>query len=1075
MKSRVTEAKPRRIGQWRGILLVCWLSGVLATLLWLSFHLMHPATAAAAPQPAPSAVCDTVQVISQLQCEALVAFYNSTGGDAWISKTNWLQTDTPCSDWYGIRCFQGTVADIILPTNNLTGTLPPEMADLSNLLTLNLRSNNLTGTLPLHLETLTSLRGIDLGSNHFTGDISSIPWGNFVDLYDLRLDNNQLTGSIPPEFGQLTDLAKLHLWANDLAGPIPSTFGASCNNGVGGMCQLQELLLGGQGPKLSGTLPASLGNLTSLLNFNISSSNITGTIPSSFQNLTNMVYFSATDNNLHGSLAVFSAMTKLQELRLAGNFFTGTIPSSLGNLTNLKRLHLMSNQLSGPVPAEVACPPDFTEFWLAENMLYVDDEAAAACIAALGGLGHQTVPPADIRRSAVTEQSVELAWSAIVRGAQSPGYYEIGWSQSPDDLPSVWPWRTPNQATENFSINDLDPGTDYYFFLRTYTPAFGQQKNALRSLPSQPPIMARTLGEAPALTFTKEVTPTVASPGQAVTYTLTLLSSKPMPAVQLTDTLPVSVTFDRFVEGSGQVAGQQIASIVDVPANTPVTIRYHANVAADALGGSILFSKASASDNGQKSYIAAASVAVPIPQPIETLFLIYTSGDNNLASPMQELFQKAEAANLPQGAVALLLYDGPGQGDTFYYRLKHDTNRSENCPTQHNFTCSGRYVEHVDVWPWAENVGTYTSLKEFLIGAMTAYPARTVVLSLVGHGSGWSPNILLDQPSTHDEKPDNQFWGGILWDETPESALSTAQLGLALKESVAATGQTFDLLYLDACLMSMAEVAYEVAGSVDYLLASESTSWTSFRYDLHLSWSVAPHDARTIGKKWIDNEVSELKRQTGVDYPYTYALLDLTGDHAQQLVSLTSQLSTALSDVLKDGTEETKKKISDAITTDGCFDSNQDHVINKADYYCDLYRFSEQLLEQFSAASNGREQKVISATQQLRDFLDVDKRQFTLYQRTNSAPNPRYPGPSWNWGKLGGVSIYLPIQKDDWKRRYYSSAYLKFTVDGTWQNFIDAYWSSSPPQDPPKCEINCVPQPPDPVVAPVYLPLIVTH
>ncbi|NJN00056.1 MAG: hypothetical protein HC800_25555, partial [Phormidesmis sp. RL_2_1] len=435
MKSDVTEAKLWRCGQWQGILLVCWLSGILATLLLLSFHLIHPATATAAPQPATAAVCDTVQTISQLQCEALVAFYDSTGGDSWISKTNWLQNNTPCVDWFGIKCFNGTVADIVLPTNNLSGTLPPEMEDFSNLLVLNLGGNHLSGTLPLHLNKLTSLRVILLSNNHFSGDISSIPWGNFVDLFDLRLDNNQFTGSIPPEFSQLTALEKLHLWANDLSGPIPSTFGAFCNNGVGGMCQLQELLLGGQRPKLSGTLPASLGNLTNLLNFNISGGSITGTIPLSFQNLTKMIYFAAPDNNLQGEIATFSAMTELKELWLNSNFFTGTIPSSLGNLTKLTRLRLLNNQLSGAVPAEVACLPDLTQFWLEENKLYIDDETAAVCAAVHGGLGHQTVPPVDIRSSASTESSVDLAWTAIVRGSQSPGYYEIGWSQSPTETP----------------------------------------------------------------------------------------------------------------------------------------------------------------------------------------------------------------------------------------------------------------------------------------------------------------------------------------------------------------------------------------------------------------------------------------------------------------------------------------------------------------------------------------------------------------------------------------------------------------------------------------------------------------
>lgn len=46
-------------------------------------------------------VCDTVTEISTAECEALVALYDSTGGDNWTNNDNWLYTDTPCS-WNGV-------------------------------------------------------------------------------------------------------------------------------------------------------------------------------------------------------------------------------------------------------------------------------------------------------------------------------------------------------------------------------------------------------------------------------------------------------------------------------------------------------------------------------------------------------------------------------------------------------------------------------------------------------------------------------------------------------------------------------------------------------------------------------------------------------------------------------------------------------------------------------------------------------------------------------------------------------------------------------------------------------------
>gem|GEM_PF-4590632 len=44
--------------------------------------------------------------IPTAECNALTALYISTNGTNWITKTNWLETNTPCS-WYGMTCSAG--------------------------------------------------------------------------------------------------------------------------------------------------------------------------------------------------------------------------------------------------------------------------------------------------------------------------------------------------------------------------------------------------------------------------------------------------------------------------------------------------------------------------------------------------------------------------------------------------------------------------------------------------------------------------------------------------------------------------------------------------------------------------------------------------------------------------------------------------------------------------------------------------------------------------------------------------------------------------------------------------------
>src|SRR5262245_17874366 len=76
-----------------------------------------------AEQPAAS-FCSSVSQIPVSECEALVAFYNSTGGPKWALKRGWLETQQPC-DWAGVDCIDGHVSAIMLNYNDLRGPLPP--------------------------------------------------------------------------------------------------------------------------------------------------------------------------------------------------------------------------------------------------------------------------------------------------------------------------------------------------------------------------------------------------------------------------------------------------------------------------------------------------------------------------------------------------------------------------------------------------------------------------------------------------------------------------------------------------------------------------------------------------------------------------------------------------------------------------------------------------------------------------------------------------------------------------------------------------------------------------------------
>ena len=272
---------------------------------------------------------------------ALVVLYRSTGGPNWKANHGW-DTDTPIDQWHGITTSNdGHTTEIKLWDNGLTGTIPPQFGDLTNLEELKLDSNSLTGSIPSQLGNLTNLEALWLDSNSLTGSIPS-QLGNLTNLEELKLDSNSLTGSIPSQLGNLQNLCVLSLSHNSLTGSIPSQ--------LGNLTNLEALCLDSN--SLTGSIPSQLGNLQNLSVLSLENNNLTGPIPSQLGNLTNLEQLNLHDNCLTEHIpSQLGNFTNLYNLRLANNSLTGPIPPQLGNLKNLYHLELADNSLTGSLPS----------------------------------------------------------------------------------------------------------------------------------------------------------------------------------------------------------------------------------------------------------------------------------------------------------------------------------------------------------------------------------------------------------------------------------------------------------------------------------------------------------------------------------------------------------------------------------------------------------------------------------------------------------------------------------------------------------------------------------------------------
>ena len=279
-------------------------------------------------------------------CETLLAARDTLAGTATL---NWA-ADTPIREWNGLTVdrVQQRVTVLILGGKGLTGEIPKELGNVTNLQFLHFNNNQLTGVIPTELGNLANLQTLFLSSNQLTGEIPS-ELGNLVNLQELRISYNQLTGEIPSELGNLANLQTLWLGGNQLTGEIPTE--------LGNLANLQTLWLGGN--QLTGEIPTELGNLANLEWLGLFGNELTGEIPTELGNLANLEWLGLFGNELTGEIPTeLGKLTGLAHLLLNHNDLEGGIPASLGNLRNLERLWLSNNRLTGCVPPRLRDVPD---------------------------------------------------------------------------------------------------------------------------------------------------------------------------------------------------------------------------------------------------------------------------------------------------------------------------------------------------------------------------------------------------------------------------------------------------------------------------------------------------------------------------------------------------------------------------------------------------------------------------------------------------------------------------------------------------------------------------------------------
>jgi len=380
---------------------------------------------------------------------------------------------------------------------------------------------------------------------------------------------------------------------------------------------------------------------------------------------------------------------------------------------------------------------------------------------------------------------------------------------------------------------------------------------------------------------------------------------------------------------------------------------------------------------GLKTALAAAPAAVTPPAPAgkaalpEWTVMIFVNGKNDLADfgllDLNEMEAVGSTAKMNVVVEMGLLNKGVKR-----YFVKKDKDAS--------------YVTSPVVQDLGSpDMGDWKHLAEFANWAKTAYPAKRYMLVIWNHGSGWVSNK------------------GISYDDETRNHISTPELGLAMK----AIGKV-DILAMDACLMQMAEVGYEIKDFAELIVASEETApGYGFPYDLVLK------GVNTLADKPVEEVAAKIVENYGSFYVQKKMKATLSSVRTAALPQLAALLDDWAGAALA---YPDKDNLRAAANDAAC-------------YYVDEYKDLADLLAKVSAktADPALTEKGAAVINYIRTALVL----------ANTAT------PAMGSGS-NGVSIY--VSRDGASERYKA---LAFSGATRWDEFLAALPRYFPPPPPP--------------------------
>lgn len=238
---------------------------------------------------------------------------------------------------------------------NLSGTIPDEIGNLTNLTYLRLMGNSLNGTIPDSIGNLTKLQTLDLANNAMNSTYNGY-----------RADG--LGGAVPESIGNLTELKQLNLGDYSNFTSLPSS--------IGNLKKLETL--GMRQSKLT-SVPKEVKDLTSLKSMDFSYNIINQEIPEEWGQLTNLTNFNVESNAFYGEIPEWTYSVPTIRLSMNNLFDVpagrgmGTTPTfNYLNVDKIEDPTVKANQFDvTAIEDELTLPNETTTFDVRDNLLSV--------------------------------------------------------------------------------------------------------------------------------------------------------------------------------------------------------------------------------------------------------------------------------------------------------------------------------------------------------------------------------------------------------------------------------------------------------------------------------------------------------------------------------------------------------------------------------------------------------------------------------------------------------------------------------------------------------------------------------